>query len=315
MRKIIFVCLFFLGLVILLFGVFNENVVSVVSPGGEKIESIDTVVVNKWFPKIDTVAEQNQIEVEAQSAILIDYDTGEVILEKNAKVRMPVASTVKIMTALLALEQKKLTDKFTVSAKAATVGEDSMGLIEGEVVTFGNLLYGLMLPSGNDAAVTIAEGVAGTEDEFVLLMNKKSQVLGVLDTKFINASGLDVDGELQYSTAYDLATIAHFTWENYKEFRKVSATDRKFIEATNTHKAFDLYNDTNLLTTYPGVRGIKPGFTWEAGYCLVTYAENDGKRLIGVVLNSPNRRGDMVRLLDFGFGQYGIKIEHPQLVY
>lgn len=145
-------------------------------------------------------------------------------------------------------------------------------------------------------------------------MNRKAKELGMQDTKFVNASGLDVDGEVQYSTARDLAILAHYVWEKHPQFRKVSSTPEIYFEASSKHKAFQLYNQTNLLTTYPGVKGIKPGFTWEAGYCLVTYAENDGKKLIGVILNSQDRRHEMREMLDYGFSKYGIRIEHPDLI-
>ena len=170
-----------------------------------------------------------------------------------------------------------------------------------------------MLVSGNDAAITIAEGIAGNEDSYVAMMNDKARFLGLNNTLFINASGLDEDGRKQYTTTYDLATIAHYAWQNYSDFQKIVSTEHEVIEASDRHKQFDLYNDTNLLTSYPGVRGIKPGFTWEAGLCLVTYAENNGKRLLGAILGSDDRRGEMKELLDFGFAKYGIHISHPGL--
>ena len=244
---------------------------------------------------------------------MVDPDSGEVIYQKDAKARLPVASVVKIMTALVALERGQLSDVYTVSEKASKVGENSMSLTAGEKLTLEELLYGLMLVSGNDAAVTIAEGVAQSEEKFVELMNEQAKRLGIGDTKFVNASGLDDDNKPQYSTAYDMAVITRFLWENYPVIRMITSTYHKYIEANSTHKAFDLYNDTNLLTTYPGVRGIKPGFTWEAGLCLVTYAENNGKRLLAVILGSDDRRGEMKELLDYGFGYYGIKVNHPAL--
>lgn len=269
--------------------------------------------INKWFPnKISSINVSN-LSISARSAILVDYDTQEVIFEKNSTQQVSVASTVKIMTALVALENAKLADTFEVSQKAATVGENSMGLTIGEKLTLEELLYGLMLVSGNDAAVAIAESIAETEAQFVEIMNQKAKDLRLTDSHFINASGLDEDGVLQYSTAHDLAVITHYTLENYPEFEKITSTVNKFIEATDTHKAFDLYNDTNLLTTYPGVRGVKPGFTWEAGLCLVTYARNENKKLIGVVLGSGDRRGEMKELLDYGFARFGIQIPHPAL--
>lgn len=270
--------------------------------------------INKWFPKdsaFDPVSKK--LTVSARSALVVDYDTGKIIFQKNIEERLPVASTVKIMTALVALENKNLSDIFTVSEKGAKVGENSMGLTVGEKLSLKELLYGLILVSGNDAAFTIAEGVAGSEDKFVDLMNQKAKDLGLKDTKFVNSSGLDEDGKEQYSTVYDMTTIAHHLWENHPEFREISATVHQYIDSTPTHKSFDLYNDTNLLTTYPGVKGIKPGFTYESGLCLVTYAENQNKRILATVLGSNDRRGEMKELLDYGFDYFGIKISHPVL--
>ena len=272
-------------------------------------------LINNWFVKNDKVVNNlnTSLAQSAKSALLVNFDNAELIFEIKSDERLPAGSTIKIMTALVALDSKKLDDVFSISKNAATVGEDTMGLSEGEKLTFEDLLSGLMLSSGNDAAVAIAENVAGSEDAFVAHMNEKAKLLGMNDTKFINASGLDVDGENQYTTARDLAVLSHYIWDKYPSFRKISATDHIFLDTTNTHKAYDLYNQTSLLTTYPGVRGIKPGFTWEAGYCLVTYAENNGIKLIGVILASQNRRAEMKELLDFGFAKYGITIDHPLL--
>ena len=258
-------------------------------------------LINDWFVKNDNEGLNISLAQSAKSALLVNFDSAEVIFEKKSDEKLPAGSTIKIMTALVALESKKLDDVFTISKNAATVGEDTMGLSAGEKLTF------------DDAAVAIAENVAGGEDAFVSMMNEKAKLLGMSDTKFINASGLDVDGESQFTTVRDLAVLSHYIWEKYPSFRRITSTDHIFLDATNDHKVYDLYNQTNLLTTYPGVSGIKPGFTWEAGYCLVTYAENDGKKLIGVILGSENRRFEMKELLDFGFDKYGIKVEHPTL--
>lgn len=269
---------------------------------------------NDWFPKeINFIKSESSLNLSAKSALLVDFDSRKIIFEKNADLRLPIASTVKILTALVALENADLSDEYVVSEKAAKVGENSMGLTSGEKLSLDDLMYGLMLVSGNDAAITIAEGISGNEYAFVAQMNKRAGELGLSDTKFLNSSGLDVDGQEQYSTAHDLTVISHYLWENYPYFREVSSTVHKYIEATDEHKDYDLYNDTNLLTTYPGVRGIKPGFTWEAGLCLVTYAENDGRKLLGVILGSDDRRGEMKELLDYGFNTFGIKISHPAL--
>lgn len=269
---------------------------------------------NSWFPTDNNPNLNVQdLSLSAKAAIIVDFDTAQIIFEKNINEKLPVASTVKIMTALIALENSDLSDTFLVSEKASKVGENSMGLTLGEKLTLRELLYGLMLVSGNDAATAIAEGVSGDETVFTQSMNKKTKSLGLTNTKFINASGLDDDNQTQYSTAYDLAIIAHYVWEKFPAFRQITSTYNQFIPATETHKAFNLYNDTNLLTTYPGVKGIKPGFTWEAGLCLVTYAENDHKKLLTVILGSENRRGEMAKLLDYGFNHYGIKVNHPAL--
>lgn len=272
-----------------------------------------TFAKNEWFPKINNAFYKNAPDMSAKSAILVNFNSGDVIYAKDPNARLAGASTVKIMTAMIALERAKLSDVYTVSKKAAEIGEDSMGLTEGEKLKVGELLYGLMLPSGNDAAVTLAEGVSGSENAFVSLMNARAREIGLVDTKFINASGLDIDGDDQYLSSFDLATLAHYAWVNYGEFSRVTSTYHTIIDQTSTHKAFDLTNETNLLTTYPGVRGIKPGFTWNAGLCLVTYAENNGVRLIGVIMGSENRRAEMKELLDYGFLKYGIKVEHPAL--
>ncbi len=278
-----------------------------------KIFGVNQVgVLNTWFPK-DILANSSDLNLPARSALSVNYDSGETLFEKNPERELPVASIVKIMTALVALEKADPVTDYIVSDNAAKVGENSMGLTAGEKLTLKELLYGLMLPSGNDAAVTIAEGVAGSEDKFVTLMNQEAQILGLKNTKFINSSGLDIDGEDQYSTAADLAVIARYAWNKYPLFREITSTYHEYLGATDSHKAFDLYNDTNLLTTYPGVKGIKPGFTWNAGLCLVTYAENNGKKVLAVILGSDDRRGEMKELLDYSFNKLGVHVSHPAL--
>ena len=304
------------------FAVYNGGKLPSLTSPVPKIQNVFGVkaeekeVLNDWFPKLESAAHDvSGLTLSAKSAIIVDYDTGEVIFSKNPKEQLPAASTVKIMTALVALNESKLNEVFTVSQKAAQIGENSMILTEGEKLTLEELLYGMMLVSGNDAAVAIAENVAGNEEEFVTKMNETVKNLGLKDSRFVNASGLDEDDKLQYSSAFDLAVISRYLWETHQEIKNFTSTYHKYIGATDTHKDFELFNDTNLLTTYPGVKGIKPGFTWEAGLCLVTYAENDGKRLLAVILGSENRRMEMKELLDFGFSKFGIRVHHPALDY
>ena len=297
-----------------LFWLTRSRDLGVSSPIPKIFGSTRAKAINSWFPKDDSKDSRSyDLVIGAKSAFLVDYESGEILFAKNPKQRLLAASTIKIMTALVALENAKPSDVFTVSENAQRVGENSMVLSAGEKLTVKDLLYGLMLVSGNDAAVTLAEGIAGSENAFVVMMNEKARELGLSNTRFVNASGLDVDGENQYTTAYDLLVISRYVWDKYPDFGKITSTEHIYIEGTSDHKPFDLYNDTNLLTTYPGVRGIKPGFTWEAGLCLVTYAENEGKRLLGVILGSDDRRGEMKELLDYGFATYGITVPHPAL--
>lgn len=311
--------LFFLFLVIFVgaFFIQGKKNLAIFSPEPKIDSEVDnTAISNNWFPKFEEnwqFKNSNEIYISSKSAILVDYDSGEIIYAKNADAKLPAASTIKIMTAMVALDNKKLSDTFRVSAGAVAIGENSMGLQEGEILMLEELIYGMMLVSGNDAAISIAEGIVLSEEEFVKMMNEKVTALGLDDTRFVNATGLDEDTKSHYTTVYDMATIARYVWENYPEIRKIASTYEKYIERTNTHKDYLLYNDTNLLTSYPGVKGIKPGFTWNAGWCLVTHAENEGKRLLGVILGSEDRRGEMVQLLDYGFGKYGIKVDHPGL--
>ena len=238
---------------------------------------------------------------------MVDLTTNQTLYAKNIDNKQPVASTVKIMTAVVALERRHSNEIFTVSFEAAAVGEDSMGVTAGEKYTLRELLYGLMLASGNDASEVIAENVAGSGENFVKLMNEKAALLGAKDTKFVNPSGLEEDGE-QYSTAYDLAIISQYAWINFPIFRQVVSTANYEIPYTENHKYLYLENQTNLLATYPGVKGIKPGFTPQAGLCLVTLAENGGHQILAVILGSNDRRGEMTQLLDYSFATLGIQI-------
>ena len=208
------ISVFLIAIVVVLGVVFlKRDAVPPQSPVPDVYGTSKLSISNDWFPKSKNPKNADALNISAKSAILVDYDTGEVIYAKNPQEILPAASTIKIMTALVALENAKLSDKFTASEKAAKVGENAMGLTQGETLTLEELLYGAMLVSGNDAAVVIAEGVFQSEDAFVQKMNQATRDLGLSDTKFINASGLDEDGKEQYSAAYDLVTIARYTWE------------------------------------------------------------------------------------------------------
>jgi len=261
---------------------------------------------SEWEPgEMLEVNLEEQPEISAESGLVVDINSGKIVFEKNSKEKMKIASLVKIMTAVVALEHKNLDERIVVSEKAAGIGENTMGISEGEVYTLEELLYGLLLNSGNDSAYAIAEGVAGSADDFVSWMNIKAKELNLMDTEFFDPSGLNDD---TYSTAIDLVKLSRYAMQN-EDFKRIVGTVDFELTYSERHKYLYLENQTNLLTTYPGVGGVKTGYTEEAGYCLVTYAKNEGVELIGVVLNSVNRKFDMLNLLNFGFGVYGIEVE------
>lgn len=257
-----------------------------------------------WQPKIPKNIVIPKHELSAKSAISYELATDTLLYAKNIDQRLPMASLTKIMTAVIALERMDLDQKLTVTKAAAAIGESSMGLSEGENLSLRELLYGLILHSGNDAAETISQQSPFGKDGYVHLMNKKAEDLGLADTRFTNSSGLQGDGD-QYSTVKDLLVITKYALQN-EEFAKIVRTYQHNIPASPTNKAFSLLNETNLLSTYTGVRGVKTGYTDEAGMCLVTYLEYQGKKIIAVILNSENRRQEMKDLLDYSLLQLGI---------
>ena len=255
--------------------------------------------LNIWTPDFNskTIKTVKSPEVSARASLIYDLTTNKVIYQKNAKEKLPMASLTKIMTSIVALENKKKDDKYFVS-KEDLVGEDSMGLTAGEVLSLEELLYGLMLHSGNDAAETLANNFSGGRTKFIEAMNNKAKSLGLSDTNFTNPTGLEGDGK-QYTTAYDILVIARYALINFPLFNKVVSTFDYNIPQTKTHKAFYLENETNLLSSYPGVKGVKTGYTPEAGLCLVTYLDYGGHKIIGILLGSDNRRREMKDLLDY----------------
>jgi D-alanyl-D-alanine carboxypeptidase len=240
----------------------------------------------------------------AKAVLVYNLSTEEAVFEKSAKEVMPMASLTKIMTAIIALENET-TDSYLVE-EADLVGENSMGLEAGEVLSKEELLYGLMLPSGNDAAEVLANNyIDGGREGFIKAMNDKARALGLATTRFSNPSGLQGDGE-QYTTAYDLLVITRYALANYPLFEKIVSTANFDIAETDGHKFYSLVNQTNLLTTYPGVKGVKTGYTPEAGLCLVTYLDYEGHKMIAIILNSENRRREMKELLDYALNSVGV---------
>lgn len=260
---------------------------------------------NYWMPNGKAFASLKTPEISARSALSYDLTTDTLLINKNIDEKLPLASLTKIMTAVVAVENMDVKKNIIIGKNAATIGENSMGLSEGETLNVEELLYGLFLQSGNDAAEALAEGSPYGRENFIHLMNKKAEDLGLSSTRFTNPSGLEGDGR-QYSTAHDLLVITRYALEK-PVIAKISQTVHYVIPETPLHKAFELYNETNLLTSYPGVKGVKTGYTYEAGLCLVTYLEYKGHKIISVVLNSQNRRQEMKDILDYSLKTLGVE--------
>ncbi len=262
--------------------------------------------ISLWFFSLnDSLQKKEALNITAKSALIYDLSSNKVLFDKNAKEKLPMASLTKIMTAIIALENPKKDDRYVVEG-SDLVGEDSMGLDTGETLSLKELLYGLMLKSGNDSAETLAGNFKGGRSAFIKAMNDKAKSLGLKDTNFTNPTGLEGDGK-QYTTAYDLIVISRYALDNFPLFNQIVSTFDYNIEVSSSHKAFFLENETNLLTSYPGVKGVKTGFTPEAGLCLVTYLDYQGHKVLGVVLGSDDRRGEMIELLDYSLESQGIK--------
>ena len=239
--------------------------------------------------------------ISAQSAVLIDSTSGRVLYEHNAHQKLPMASTTKIMTGLLAVESGKLSESVKTSAFASGTEGSSLWLKIGEKQTLENLTYGLMLKSGNDAAVAISEHLGGNTDAFALMMNERAKKIGALNTSFKNPHGLDSEGH--YTTAYDLALIAREAMKN-KKFREIVSTKNYSIPMEGEKWNRALKNHNKLLWQYDGCNGIKTGYTKKCGRCLVSSAKRNGLELICVTLNASDDWNDHKYLLDCGFENY-----------
>lgn len=261
---------------------------------------------NLWLPADTHTQDLQAPEVSSQAAFFIEINSGEVLYSKNIHERLSIASLVKIMTVIITLESKKFSDVVSISQRAADIEPDKMLLIAGERLTVEQLLDGIFLVSANDAAEALSEEVTGDRGEFISLMNKKASQMGMKDTLFLNPSGLEEDGTMQYSSAYDVALMARFAIKNWPNLVDISSKEHIFIDKTDYHQDYDLYSGINLLTTYPGVVGFKTGFTPEAGLTLVTLARKDNKEVLGVLLGSSDRRIDARQLLDYSFEKLGV---------
>ena len=246
-------------------------------------------------------------EVSAQSAVVLTADTGAVLFEKDGHTPRPVASTTKIMTALLALEaaQEQGDPLVDITQEMVAVEGSSMGLQAGDSISLTGLAAGMLLASGNDAANAAALYLDGSLESFAARMNQRAAALGMEDTHFVTPSGLDgedAQGLGHLSTAYDMALLARAALED-QAFRQLCSSPSLAVEFAEPVKRVTYTNHNKLLAQYQGCVGVKTGFTKEAGRCLVSAAERDGALLIAVTLNAPNDWEDHTALLDYGFSQ------------
>jgi serine-type D-Ala-D-Ala carboxypeptidase (penicillin-binding protein 5/6) len=255
-----------------------------------------------------TNAKSFELADDAKSAILIERDTGAILYEKNAHEKLPPASMTKIMTMLLIMEaidkgELSYKEKVRASEYAASMGGSQIFLEPGEEMTVDELLRGIAIGSANDASVAMAERIAGSEEAFVELMNKKAKELGLKDTMFQNATGLPAENH--YSSAYDMAMMARELLK-HEDITKYTKIYEDYLRE-NTDKKFWLVNTNRLVKFYPGVDGLKTGFTSEAKYCLTATAKKNGMRVIAVVFGASTpktRNAQITKMLDYAFSQY-----------
>ena len=236
--------------------------------------------------------------ISADAAVLMDVTTGDLLFGKQANKSRPPASTTKIMTAILGFELGRSDEVVTVSQKAAAVGEATLHLDPAEKINLYELITGALVRSGNDACVAIAEHIAGSEEQFVQLMNQKALALGAQNTHFDNTNGLPRKDH--YSTAYDLALMARHGLQ-IPQFASITRQKETKIHFLEPDVFMDLRNTNKLLWNYPYADGVKTGTTTAAGKCLVASATKEGRQLLVVVLNAPDRFGDAKKLLEWGF--------------
>lgn len=255
------------------------------------------------------IAAQSPFDLQARSAILMDYETGTVLYEKNPDEKLPIASLTKIMTILLVLEaiddgKLKLDDKVQISEHASSMGGSQVFLYEGESLSVDSLLKAVIVASGNDASVALAEKVAGTHEVFVSRMNERARELGMTNTRFANSTGLPADNN--YSTARDVSLMSRELLKHPLFYRWSTIWVDTLEESRNKT---ELANTNRLIRFYDGTDGIKTGSTQEAGYCLSATAKRGNMRLLSIVLNAPStkiRFSESSKMMDYGFANYEV---------
>ena len=254
--------------------------------------------------------DETSLAENAKSAIIMEASTGDILFEKNSYEKLPPASMTKIMTMLLIKENIEngnisWDDEVTASENASSMGGSQIFLEAGEVMSVKDMVKGIAIASGNDAAVAMAEKIAGTEEEFVKLMNNRAKELGLENTNFKNVTGLEAENH--YSSAHDMAVMARELIKHEK-ILEFTGTYEDYLRE-NTDKKFWLVNTNKLVRFYQGVDGLKTGYTGEAGYCLTSTMKRGNMRIITVVMNEPDsatRNSETVKMLDYAFGMYKV---------
>ena len=263
-----------------------------------------------FIPITQVHGEELNLAENAKSAILIETSTGEILYQKNANERLAPASMTKIMSLILIMENiengnLKWNDIVVVSKNASSMGGSQIFLETNEMMTVEDLVKGICIASGNDATVALAEKIAGTEKAFVKLMNDKAKNLGLKNTNFVNATGLDAEGH--YSSAHDMSVMAR-ELVRHEKILEFSSIYEDYLRK-NTAKKFWLVNTNRLVKFYSYIDGLKTGYTGDAGYCLTATGRKNDMRLISVVMgeeNTDNRTTDTLAMLDYGFNMYSI---------
>ena len=253
---------------------------------------------------LETVADIEELEIESKIALIYDRASGNILYEKNGNKQTPMASTTKIMTAIVVLENSNLSDVVTIDSKAAGTGGSRLGLKKNDKITVNDLLYGLMLRSGNDAAVALANYVGGSIQGFASMMNNKAKELGLANSHFVVPHGLDNDGH--YTTAYELAKMADYALKIDK-FKEIVSTKSTTININGYPKAIN--NTNQLLGSIEGVYGVKTGFTNGAGRCLVSACERDDLDIITVIIGADTtnqRTADTIKLINYTYNNFEI---------
>lgn len=283
----------------------QEDVMDTIKPKlAEKTNTFSLRKARTFIPKAS--AEEIGTYESAKAYVVIDYDTGDIIMEKNLSKQLPIASLTKVMTGVVALDLVSPEKEFVITPRAASIEPTKIGVIPGQKMTMGELLEASLLTSANDAVEVIREGVDGVYHEpvFIQAMNQKAKYVGLKNTHFSNPQGFD--SPENYSTAEDMAILARYALTQYPYLAEIVGKEYAYLPENKNHKQFDLYNWNGLLDVYPNVSGVKIGNTDDAGMTTVVVSERSGKKLLVVLLGAPGileRDLWTAELFDLGFSK------------